>query len=74
MSPVDPIDFPNAPIELKRRLEFEGGVLYDKSRIFENFERALTKLEGVAPLPVSTERNVAGVIQAFEFTYNAEDS
>lgn len=36
---------------------------------YQNFKKALSKLEEFAALPVAHDRDEAGVIQAFEFTF-----
>jgi nucleotidyltransferase substrate binding protein (TIGR01987 family) len=41
----------------------------DRSRAFANLERAMAELESYAALPVTNRRDKAGLIQAFEFTF-----
>lgn len=38
-------------------------------RIHENFSKALAKLREFVAMPIENERDRAGVIQAFEFTF-----
>lgn len=38
-------------------------------KLHENFEKALTKLQQFVAEPILTERDRAGVLQAFEFTF-----
>jgi hypothetical protein len=38
-------------------------------RIHENFGKALAKLKEFVAAPIVTERDRAGIIQAFEFTF-----
>lgn len=41
----------------------------DRSRALGNLERALAELESYAALPIVNRRDKAGLIQAFEFTF-----
>ncbi|MFN2377547.1 MAG: HI0074 family nucleotidyltransferase substrate-binding subunit [Candidatus Binatia bacterium] len=41
----------------------------DRTRALENLERAMAELESYAALPVTNRRDKAGLIQAFEFTF-----
>lgn len=41
----------------------------DRTRAMENLERALGELEDYAAIPVVNRRDKAGLIQAFEFTF-----
>lgn len=41
----------------------------DRSAALANLERALAELESFAALPIVNRRDKAGLIQAFEFTY-----
>jgi len=41
----------------------------DHSRALANLERAMTELESYAALPIAHRRDKAGLIQAFEFTF-----
>lgn len=41
----------------------------DRTHALENLERALAELESYAALPVVNRRDKAGLIQAFEFTF-----
>jgi len=41
----------------------------DYLRAFSNLERAMTELESYAALPIANRRDKAGLIQAFEFTF-----
>jgi len=38
-------------------------------KLFENFEQSLTQLKDFCSLPVTNDRDKAGIIQAFEFTF-----
>ncbi len=40
-----------------------------KTRSFENFERALGKLEEFLNSPITEDRDKAGIIQAFEYSF-----
>lgn len=41
----------------------------DRAHAMENLERALAELESYAAIPVVNRRDKAGLIQAFEFTF-----
>lgn len=41
----------------------------DKVRMLENFEKAIGKLELFLALPITEERDKAGIIQAFEYSF-----
>lgn len=41
----------------------------DKRRVLENFGSALKKLEEFLAAPITEDRDKAGIIQAFEFSY-----
>lgn len=41
----------------------------DRASAFHNLSRGLAQLEAFAGLPIENERDKAGVIQAFEFTF-----
>ncbi len=41
----------------------------DKNRTLDNFTKALTKLEQFLAAPITEERDKAGIIQAFEYSF-----